>query len=93
MEASADLGNFDRTLHDPDLAPLAAKTEAPASVPLLVLGAEWDGCIPPEHFADAASGLAPGSQVRIVADAGHFLQLDRPDEVARLTLGWLDAAG
>ncbi len=81
-------GNFDRSLHDPDLAPLAARTEATATVPMLVLAGEDDGCIPPEHFADARSGLAEGSSVRVVADAGHFMHLDRPDEVAGLVLDW-----
>ncbi|MEU4766024.1 alpha/beta hydrolase [Actinosynnema sp. NPDC023794] len=81
-------GNFDRSLHDPDLAALAARTEAPAAVPMLVLAGEDDGCIAPEHFADAATGLAEGSSVRVLADAGHFMHLDRPDEVARLVLDW-----
>ncbi|MFD0203387.1 MULTISPECIES: alpha/beta fold hydrolase [Saccharothrix] len=82
--------NFDRSLHDPDLAPLAAKTESTATVPLLVLAGEDDGCITPEHFADAHTALAEGSSVRILADAGHFPHLDRPDEVARLVLDWFD---
>ncbi|MEV1118461.1 alpha/beta hydrolase [Actinosynnema sp. NPDC049800] len=81
-------GNFDRSLHDPDLAALAATTEATATVPMLVLAGEDDGCIRPEHFADARTGLADGSSVRVVADAGHFMHLDRPDEVARLVLDW-----
>jgi pimeloyl-ACP methyl ester carboxylesterase len=81
-------GNFDPALHDPALAPLAARTEAPASIPLLVLAGADDGCIPPEHFAGAERGLAPGSRVEIVPRAGHFMHLDRPDEIARLTLEW-----
>jgi pimeloyl-ACP methyl ester carboxylesterase len=31
-------------------------------------------------------GLAAGSRVEIVPGAGHFLHLERPDEVARLVL-------
>jgi pimeloyl-ACP methyl ester carboxylesterase len=81
--------NFDTSLHDPALSTLTATTEAPAPVPLLVLGGADDGCIPPEHFADAARGLAPGSRVEIVPGAGHFMHLDRPAELARLTLEWL----
>jgi pimeloyl-ACP methyl ester carboxylesterase len=80
--------NFDTSLHDPDLAPLAEKTEAPAPDPLLVLAGADDGCIAPEHFAGAERGLAPGSRVKIVADAGHFMHLERPDEIARLCLEW-----
>lgn len=81
--------NFDRSLHDPALASLAKISEQPASIPMLVLAGADDGCITPENYADAATALAPGSRVEIVAGAGHFLQLDRPDEVAALTLGWL----
>ncbi|GLY51146.1 alpha/beta fold hydrolase [Lentzea sp. NBRC 102530] len=79
--------NFDRSLHDPSLADLAAVSEQPAPVPLLVLGGADDGCVTPGNYADAATALAPGSRVEIVA-GGHFLQLDSPDEVAALALDW-----
>jgi pimeloyl-ACP methyl ester carboxylesterase len=55
---------------------------------MLVLAGADDGCITPDNYADAATGLAPGSRVEIVAGGGHFLQLDRPDEVAALALDW-----
>ncbi|KJK32998.1 hypothetical protein UK23_47890 [Lentzea aerocolonigenes] len=80
--------NFDRSLHDPELAELGKISERPAQIPMLVLAGAQDGCITPDKY-DAATGLAPGSRVEIVADAGHFLQLDRPDEVAALALDWL----
>jgi hypothetical protein len=63
-------GNFDTALHDPELAPLAAITEAAASLPMLVLAGADDGCIPPTLFADARSGLAAGSRVEILARRG-----------------------
>lgn len=81
-------GNFDTSLRDPVLAPLAETTEAPAPVPLLVLGGADDGCVAAEHFAGVERGLAPGSRVTIVPGAGHFMHLERPDEVARLVLEW-----
>ncbi|SMD24908.1 alpha/beta fold hydrolase [Kibdelosporangium aridum] len=84
-------GNFDMTLHDPELAALAARTEAPATVPLLVLAGADDGCIPPEHFANAQTGLAPGSSVQVVANAGHFMHLDQPGKVAKAVLDWFSA--
>lgn len=55
---------------------------------MLVLAGADDGCIPPALFADARSGLAAGSRVEIVPDAGHFMHIERPDHVARLALGW-----
>lgn len=81
--------NFDTSLHDPELSHLAARTEVAAAVPLLVLAGADDGCIPPAYFADAPTALAPGSSVEVLAGAGHFMHLDRPDEVARLVLDWI----
>jgi len=81
-------GNFDTALHDPGLAALAAATEAVAPLPMLVLEGADDGCIPPALFAGARSGLAAGSRVEIVPGAGHFMHLERPDDVARLALEW-----
>ncbi|BCK55139.1 epoxide hydrolase [Nocardia wallacei] len=83
--------NFDTSLHDPQLAVLAATTEAPAGVPLLVLAGADDGCITAEHFDTAHAGLHPGSRVEILSGAGHFLHLERPDAVARLATEWFDA--
>ena len=56
--------NFDRSLHDPALASLAQMTEKPAEIPMLVLAGAADGCITPDNYADAATGLAPGSGSR-----------------------------
>jgi pimeloyl-ACP methyl ester carboxylesterase len=81
--------NFDRRLHDPALARLATTTEAPAALPMLVLAGADDGCIPPAMFDDAERGLAAGSRVEVVPDAGHFLHLEQPDLVAGLVLEWL----
>ncbi|HEY0448040.1 alpha/beta hydrolase [Actinophytocola sp.] len=82
-------GNFDTSLHDPALAPLAATTEAPAPVPLLVLGGAEDGCVAARFYDGAEAGLAPGSRVEIVPGVGHFMHLERPDELARRALTWL----
>ncbi|MFI5776040.1 alpha/beta fold hydrolase [Nocardia sp. NPDC051570] len=82
--------NIDMSLHDPELAHLMAKTEAPAPIPLLVLAGADDGCLAPSTFADAESGLAPDSRVEILDGAGHFMHLDRPDAVAELALEWFE---
>lgn len=78
--------NFDTSLHDPELAELAARSEAPAPEPLLLLAGADDGCVEPKWFTE--EGLAPGSRVEVIEGAGHFMHLDRPDEVARLALDW-----
>jgi pimeloyl-ACP methyl ester carboxylesterase len=36
--------------------------------------------------------LPDGSDVAVVEQAGHFLQLDRPETVAELLLGFIGAA-
>ncbi|MFJ8961773.1 alpha/beta fold hydrolase [Lentzea sp. NPDC102401] len=56
---------------------------------MLVLAGADDGCVTPDNYAGAATGLAPGSRVEIVAGGGHFPQLDSTDEVAAPALDWL----
>ena len=57
--------------------------------PTLYLHGDGDGCfvLPPE--LDVAAMLAPGSAYVRVADAGHFLHLEQPDEVSRHILDFL----
>ena len=46
------------------------------------------------ELAEVAGTLltSPGSRVELVDDAGHFLHLERPDEVNRLVLDHLGPA-
>jgi pimeloyl-ACP methyl ester carboxylesterase len=82
--------NFDTSLHDPALAGLAERTEAPADEPLLLLAGEDDGCIAASMFAGAERGLGPGSRVEILPGVGHFMHVEQPETVARLALEWFD---
>jgi pimeloyl-ACP methyl ester carboxylesterase len=82
--------NFDTTLHDPALSDLAQRTEATAGKPLMLLGGADDGCIDPRFLRDAHSGLAAGSRIEILENAGHFAHLERPEDVARLALQWFE---
>lgn len=51
--------------------------------PMLVLAGIDDGCIGIELFADAEETLAnPRSKVVRIEDAGHFVNLEKPDRVA-----------
>jgi pimeloyl-ACP methyl ester carboxylesterase len=52
--------------------------------PVLLLQGQNDGCIQPVLAERARDALAPGSAVEVVPDAGHFLQLERPELVNQL---------
>lgn len=62
------------------------------TVPTLYLHGTRDGALLPEVAALAEPDLAPGSRVSMIEDAGHFLQLDRPDVVAAAILDFVGAA-
>jgi pimeloyl-ACP methyl ester carboxylesterase len=53
------------------------------AAPLLYLHGEDDGCLQVALAGRTAPLLAPGSRVEVVPEAGHFLHLERPDEVNR----------
>lgn len=58
-------------------------------VPTLYLHGARDGCLDPRLAALAGNGLPAGSEVHVVDDAGHFLQLEQPDEVNARILKFL----
>ncbi len=58
----------------------ARETDFP-DAPLLYLHGEDDGCLAVELAGRTAPLLGPGQRVEIVPEAGHFLHLERPDDV------------
>lgn len=56
-------------------------------VPLLVLVGSEDNLCPHERYAAAAQGAC--ARLKTVAGAGHFLPLEAPGEVGRLTAGFI----
>ena len=59
--------------------------------PTLYLHGRNDGCIGLE-VAESARALCPWATIRIVDDAGHFLQLEQPATVNRLIIDWMKIA-
>lgn len=67
----------------------AAMLRAP-TVPTLYLHGRDDGCILVAHHDDVVGALAPGSQICVIAHAGHFLHLEQPAAVHEAVDSFLD---
>jgi pimeloyl-ACP methyl ester carboxylesterase len=89
---AAALGYYRATLgagrRDPTLDDLQRRMggELPPQ-PLLYLHGREDGCVGVDVALAARAELPPSARVEVVDGTGHFLQVERPDEVARLVLG------
>jgi pimeloyl-ACP methyl ester carboxylesterase len=57
--------------------------------PALMITAENDPFLPPQ-LADGMDRFVPDLETRMVLGCGHWTQQERPDEVNRLLLDWLD---
>lgn len=62
-------------------------------LPSLYLHGRDDGCITSAFAYWTEKVLAPGSDVTVVEHAGHFLQLEQPQEVAKLVLRFIGSVG
>lgn len=89
----AALGPYRATIRGyrppPRYADLHAWWTAPPRIPTLYLHGADDGCMTAGFTRFAAEVLPPGSEAAVVARAGHFLQLEQPDDVAGRILGFL----
>jgi pimeloyl-ACP methyl ester carboxylesterase len=61
------------------------------TVPLLVLHGADDGCMQAAYAEHAASNLPATARFELVRDAGHFLQVERPDVVNPLIADFVAA--
>jgi len=59
--------------------------------PTLYLHGEDDGAFLADRVLEAKAHLSADSEVRVLPGVGHFLHLERPDEINRLVLDWLSA--
>jgi len=61
----------------------------PPRLPTLYLHGAQDGCMTADFTEFVAAALPGGSAVAVVEQAGHFLQLEQPDEVGRRIVDFL----
>ena len=76
-------------LHGPEYADAQAAADKVNPQPTLYLHGTTDGALGVELVADAKSSLSDASRVQVVEGVGHFLHLERPDEINRMILDWI----
>jgi pimeloyl-ACP methyl ester carboxylesterase len=93
---SAALGYYRATFAGPpDDADAAAAQAAGGTVapqPTLYLHGADDGCIGIDAIGSVTDFLSPGSEMAVVEHAGHFLHVERPDEVNDRIIGFVRPA-
>jgi 3-oxoadipate enol-lactonase len=60
--------------------------------PTLAVAGAGDPAAPPEHL-EAIRDEIPGARLEIVEGARHLANLERPDEITRIVLGFLGDGG
>jgi pimeloyl-ACP methyl ester carboxylesterase len=93
----AALGVYRATIRNPRpparYAELNRLWMQPPILPSLYLHGRDDGCMTPAFAYWTEKVLPAGSEVAIVEDAGHFLQLEQPDKVVELMLAFIGSPG
>ena len=80
---------FDPARVDPSRANLRrAVEEDDILVPTLLLMGERDGCVSPAMAVGGEEVFRAPYRVDVLPGCGHFLHLERPDDVATRILGW-----
>ena len=88
---SAALGYYRAALSIKALLVSAEEAHYPVPVPTLALSGERDGCIASEVFEQlmVAQDFPKGLTFSRIAEAGHFLHQEQPEQVNREILDWL----
>jgi len=90
---AAALGYYRATIGggyvDPALTDVQAAVGEVPNQPMFCLHGANDGCIGSEVAESARSTVTPNVRIEILPDCGHFLHLERPDEVNARILRFL----
>ena len=88
---SAALGYYRAALSIKALLVSAEEAHYPVPVPTLALSGERDGCVASEVFEQlmVAQDFPKGLTFSRIAEAGHFLHQEQPEQVNREILDWL----
>jgi pimeloyl-ACP methyl ester carboxylesterase len=76
---------------DPSLADEQQAVAITPPQPTLYLHGSTDGCVSAAHASSAPGFLSPASEVDVIEDAGHWLHLQKPQEVNRRIVEFLSA--
>ena len=82
---------FDPSRHTDELAAEQAATAQIPPQPTLYLHGTGDGCLGVDLCRGVEQILAPGSAVAYIDGAGHFLHVEKPDEVDRRIVEFVTA--
>ena len=58
-------------------------------MPALMIMAEKDGVLPPS-LSDHMPAFVPDLERHVVRGSGHWTQQEKPEEVSRVLIDWLD---
>jgi pimeloyl-ACP methyl ester carboxylesterase len=74
---------YDPALQDPELADEQNAALAPTPKPTLYLHGRNDGCMLLSSIGNPLDFMAEGSQMVVIDEAGHFMNVEQPDVVNR----------
>lgn len=61
--------------------------------PTLVMTGELDPAAPPDDAADLAAAIGPNAMLEVIADAGHGVYRDQPDDFVEAVTAFLASSG